>query len=104
MYYDTMAGEYLDVGFRVCYDKSWTELHRCLMIREFQILVLGIPDHNSYFANKPIHEFAESFISPVVLVGPDKPNEYHLNHQATLIIDRLCIEENEWSRLELQTV
>ena len=35
LYYDTKAGEYLDVGFRVCYDRSWTELHRCLMVREF---------------------------------------------------------------------
>ena len=37
LYYDERAGEYLDVGFRVCYDNSWTELHRCLIIREFQL-------------------------------------------------------------------
>ena len=37
LYYDDRAGEYLNVGFRVCYDNSWTELHRCLIIREFQL-------------------------------------------------------------------
>jgi hypothetical protein len=98
-----MAGEYIDVGFRVCYDKSWTELHRCLIIREFQVLVLGLPKHGAFFANKPIEEFAESFITPVILVGPDRSNEFYLNNQAALIIDKLGIKDNNWSLLELET-
>jgi hypothetical protein len=103
LYYDQKAGEYLKVGFRVCYDRSWTELHRCLIIREFQLLVLAMPSHEAIFANKPIFEFAESFISPVILVGSDRPNEYYLNSQAALIADKLCIKDNEWSRLDLAT-
>ena len=98
-----MAGEYLNVGFRVCYDKSWTELHRCLIIREFQILVLGFPEHGTLFANKPIEEFAESFISPVVLVGPDRPDEFYINSQAALLINELEIKDGLWSKLAMQT-
>jgi hypothetical protein len=73
MYYDERAGDYLEVGFRLCEDTEWLELHRCLMEREFQILVLGYVDRDAKFARKPIVEFAESFVCPVVLVGPDHP-------------------------------
>lgn len=104
LYYDNMAGEYLKVGFRVCYDKSWTELHRCLIIREFQILVLGMPKHGATFANKPIEDFAESFVSPVILVGPDRPNQFYLNDQAALLIDKLGMKNEEWSKLEFEHV
>ncbi len=30
LYYDERAGDYLEIGFRLCYDDSWRELHRCL--------------------------------------------------------------------------
>ncbi len=100
IYYDKRAGEYLKVGFRVCYDKSWTELHRCLLIREFQVLVLGYPEFGAYFAKYPIEEFAEKFISPVVLVGPDSPDQFFLNHQAVQLVDKLGLEDKQWSELE----
>jgi len=100
MYYDQRAGDYLDVGFRLCYDNSWKELHRCLMIREFQLLVLGYLEMDSIFAKKPIEEFADSFVCPVVLVGPESPRQLRLNRQAALLVDRLGIEEGTWSRIE----
>ncbi len=53
LYYDRRAGDYLEVGFRLCYDDSWTELHRCLMIREFQLLVLAVPDRPPVFRGNP---------------------------------------------------
>lgn len=99
LYYDHRAGEYLDVGFRVCYDDSWTELHKCLMIREFQLLVLGYTKKGAVFAKKPIEEFANNFISPVILVGPDDPTQYYLNHQAELLSFNLGIS-NEKIRSE----
>jgi hypothetical protein len=103
LYYDKRSGEYLKVGFRVCYDRSWTELHRCLLIREFQVLVLGYTEFNAYFARYPIEEFAEKFISPVVLVGPDRPDQFFLNHQAVQLVDKLGLENKEWIELEAVT-
>jgi len=102
-YYDQRAGEYLKVGFRVCYDKSWTELHRCLLIREFQVLVLGYPQFGSHFAKYAIEEFAEKFISPVVLVGPDSPDQFFLNHQAVQLVDKLGLVNKNWIELEAVT-
>ena len=76
---------------RLCADNEWTELHRCLMIREFQVLVSTYPRQRATFARKSIEEFAGSFICPVVLKGPDRPNQFKLNEPAALFVDKLAI-------------
>ncbi|MGD8362715.1 MAG: universal stress protein [Gemmatimonadota bacterium] len=93
LYYDDRAGDYLEVGFRLCEDNEWLELHRCLVDREFQILVLGYPARDACFGGKPMEEFAESFVCPVVLVGPDDPRHFHLNEAAALISDKLGLPD-----------
>jgi hypothetical protein len=101
MYYDDRAGDYLEVGFRLCEDNEWLELHRCLVDQEFQILVLGYPDGNARFSGKPMEEFAESFICPVILVGPDHPRQFHLNGAAALISEKLALPDGSWERVGL---
>jgi len=103
LYYDQRAGDYLKVGFRLCEDREWTELHRCLVIREFQVLVLGYVGPSATFAGRPIEEFAHSFVSPVVLVGPNSHDELRLNSRAALIADKLGIPEGTWSLIEHQS-
>lgn len=88
-YYDELAGDYLEVGFRLCENNEWTELHRCLVKREFQVLVLGYPSERALFGGRPILEFASVFVSPVVLVGPHRADEFYLNASAVLMADRL---------------
>ncbi|MEW5993095.1 MAG: universal stress protein [Candidatus Zixiibacteriota bacterium] len=100
LYYDERAGDYLDVGFRLCEDNEWTELHRCLLIREFQVLVLGYPSVAATFAGRPIEEFADAFVCPVVLVGPGSPHQYHLNSRAEIIAYKLGLPSGGWSRIE----
>lgn len=104
LYYDNLAGEYLDVGFRVCYDDSWTELHRCLLIREFQLLVLGYTKKGAYFAKKSIEEFANDFISPVILVGPDKPEQLSFNSRAALLAPILGLDKERFTNLEVVNI
>ena len=101
LYYDQRAGDYLEVGFRLCEDNEWKELHRCLADREFQILVLGYPGPDARFAGKPMEEFADSFVCPVVLVGPGEPKQFHLNAGAALIHDKLGIPKGSWKKIEL---
>ena len=38
---------------------------------------------------KPLEEFADTFVCPVVLIGPSSPHEFRLNSPARLIADRL---------------
>ncbi len=92
-------GDYLDAGFRVCEDEEWTELHRCLCTREFQVLVLGVPGYDAVFGGQPIADFARGFVCPVVLVGPNRPETIHLNDPAALLTDALGLEPCTWVRL-----
>ncbi|MBZ0265397.1 hypothetical protein K8I28_12095 [bacterium] len=94
-YYDSRLEDYVDVGFRLCENNEWTELHRCLVKREFDVLVLCNPHDDATFVGKPLPVFANSFVSPVILVGP-KPEEYLLNRQAAMLVDRLGLENMEW--------
>lgn len=104
IYYDYRAGEYLGVGFRICYNDSWTELHQCLLAREFQLLVLPYPKKGILFAGRPIEDFSSSFISPVVLVGPDDPAQLSLNSGAAMLAPVLGLNEEKWLRSEITAI
>jgi hypothetical protein len=91
LYYDALAGDYLEIGFRLCHDDGWHELHRCLCAREFQLLVLAHPAPEATFCGKPIADFADRFVCPVALVGPERPDQVHLNSSAELLADRLTL-------------
>lgn len=93
LYYEDRLGDYLDVGFRLCEDNEWTELHRCLSKREFQLLVLAMPDMGATFGRRDLVEFAQGFVCPVALVGPSKPTEISLNDPARLISYRVGIDQ-----------
>jgi hypothetical protein len=101
LYYDELAGEYLEIGFRLCFDDSWRELHRCLASREFQILILANPESKALFSRKPIEKFADGFICPVILVGPERPEQFRLNSRAVLLIDNLGIPAGKWEQIEV---
>jgi hypothetical protein len=98
LYYDKRAGEYLNIGFRECCEDSWTELHRCLKISEFQLLILGYTKKGAVFVRKPIEEFANDFISPVILVGPKYFDQICLNNQAALLSYELGIPEAKYTK------
>jgi hypothetical protein len=100
MYYEDRAGDYLDVGFRLCEDNEWLELHRCLVDDEFQALILGYVGREATFSGKPIEEFASSFICPVVLVGPDISIQFHVNEPAALISHKLGFAEDSWEEIQ----
>lgn len=97
LYYDKRAGEYLNIGFRECYEDSWTELHRCLKISEFQLLILGYTKKGDVFVKKPVEEFANDFISPVILVGPKYSDQLCLNNQAALLSFELGIQDEKYT-------
>jgi hypothetical protein len=103
-YYDERLGDYVEAGFRVCENEEWTELHRCLCKREFQVLVLALPGSDPVFSGRPIRDFVRSFVCPVVLVGPDRPDELYLNDPAALLSDAMGLEPGRWNRLAVPAV
>ncbi len=100
LYYDDKAGDFLEVGFRLCYDDSWRELHRCLANREFQLLVLAKPEPDAWFCRYPIDTFAERFICPVALVDADVVAPIRLNRTAALMSDRFHVPAGTWEPIE----
>jgi len=89
-YYDDLLADYLDVGFKICLSARHNlELRRCLREKDYQLLIIPYKDRGISFGNMSIEEFAYRFIAPVILVGPDQPNQYFLNNPARLIADSL---------------
>ncbi len=92
-HYDERLGDYLNVGFRLCANgRHNRELRRCLMRKEWQILILPYTETGANFGGMPIEEFAYRFISPLMLVGPDDPRQIRVNAAAMLVKDWLDSE------------
>ena len=98
-YYDEKLGDFVEAGFRVCEDFVDTELRRCLFRREYQVMVLGYLGYGATFADDSIEAFAYRFNGPVVLVGPDRPDQLYLNPPARLVGWRLGLSEDGWTPL-----
>ena len=100
MYYDERAG---DSGGRVQAVREQRVVGVAPMPGRpgVQILVLGHLGPEARFAWKPMEEFADSFVCPVILVGPDNPRQVQLNGAAALISDKLGLPENAWHKVEL---
>ncbi len=102
MSYEEAAGDFTNIGFRLCHDNGWKELHRCLCNRQFQLLVLARPTEDAWFLGKPIEEFAKGFICPTILVGPDKDTVIQANPSADMLhedINETCGGNQDWARL-----
>lgn len=97
LHYDERLGDYLDVGFRLCEKREWIELHRCLCKHEFQLLVLARPSLDATFGERLLTEFADDFVCPVILVGPDAETELTLNEPARLMAYRLGLDDEDYS-------
>jgi hypothetical protein len=97
MRYDAIAGDFLNMGFRLCHDNGWSELHRCLLHREFQMLVLARPAEHVDFLGKPIEQFAREFISPTILVGPGEHDFILGNEVANLVCRQVDFPWRRWN-------
>lgn len=100
-YYDFWLEDFVKVGFRLCEGNEGAELLRCLHRKEYDLLVLGYVERGADFGGEPIEKFAAKFRVPVIMVGPDKPNSYHLNKRAVEIVDQLGVKEGDWKLIEV---
>lgn len=93
IYYDRALGDFVNVGFRLCEGDEDPELRRCLLLRkEYDLLVLAYEGYHCHFGEKRIEEFAESMPCPVVLVGPERPDQYYVNTPGKTWVPRLGLE------------
>ena len=93
-YYDTRLGDFYEVGFKLCTRHGHNfELKSCLFKNQFQILVIPYSSHDMQMDNTPIQHFARNFVAPVILVGPERATQYHLNYPACLLAEYKSLPE-----------
>ena len=85
--WDERLGDFIEVGYRVCeHGRHKLELCRCLKRREYQLLIIPYLARDVSFGNMTIEEFAHRFVAPVLLVGPERPDQYYLNPPARMLL------------------
>jgi hypothetical protein len=100
LYYDQRLGDYVEVGFRLCLGDEDPELRRCLLVRkEYDVLMVPYPRYGCAFGQRPLLEFADSMPCPVVLVGPERPDQLFLNSAAHLLADTILPSGVAWEPL-----
>lgn len=98
--FDPKLGDYVDVGFRLCEGSNEIELRKCFKKGDYEVLVIGYNSKGADFGGTTtIEEFASKFKGPVILVGPDSPDSYYLNHQAEMMLDQLLIPKEKSNRI-----
>ena len=101
LYYDSLLGDYVDVGFRLCEGDEDPELRRCLLFsKDYDILVLAYEGYRCKFGNRSIEEFAESITCPTVLVGPESRDDIYLNTAGGLWLETLGLTDRSWHHIE----
>ncbi len=100
-YYDDRLGDFLNVGSRICEGVVNRELRSCLVKREYQMLVLGYRDYGAIFSGRPIEEFATSLPFPVLLAGPERPDQLFANPPALLLAEQQHVQQEDWAPIEL---
>lgn len=96
--YEDKLGDFLIAGFRLCEENEWSELHRCLRKREFQVLVLPWPRRGCSFGRRPLERFVEAFVCPIIAIGPESPYVITVNPPAVQIVEQIGLAVNGgWS-------
>ncbi|MBI5249062.1 MAG: universal stress protein [Desulfomonile tiedjei] len=100
--FDERLGDYIKVGFRLCEGNNEWELMKCFKKGDYEALVIGYDAKGADFGDATtIEEFSENFRGPVVLVGPDRPDFYHVNREAETRLYELLIPDGKWNRIKL---
>jgi len=97
MTYDDRLGDYEDVGFRLCEGSDEWELKKCFKRGDYEVLVIGYQEKGADFGGTTtIEEFASRFHAPLILVGPDTPDQFFINEKAKDFLDQLDIPDGKW--------
>ncbi|HMK33711.1 MAG TPA: universal stress protein [Desulfomonilaceae bacterium] len=98
--FDERLGDYVDVGFRLCEGADEIELRRCFRKGDYDILVIGYNARGASFGGTTtIEAFATEFKAPVILIGPDSPESFHLNNAAAQQVDDLMLADKKWEKI-----
>jgi hypothetical protein len=104
-YFEPKLGNFTDVAFKLCEGMYQVELTRCFRQNLLDLVVLGYPPNDlTTSAEQPLEDFAAHLNYPLVIVGPDKPDQFLVNHAVQDWLDELQLPENRWNAIEFPVI
>lgn len=101
-YYDAKLGDFTQVAFKLCEGLYQVELVRCFRQHLLDLVLMGyqLPDDRAASGEQSLESFALQLPYPLVIVGPDRPEQFWLNPAALTCLDDLQLPAGSWTPLE----
>jgi hypothetical protein len=100
-FFEPKLGDFTDVAFKLCEGIYQVELTRCFRQHLLDLVVMGYRDDEQRSSGEqPLEVFASHLHYPLIIVGPDDPNQFQLNQAAEGCLDELELPEGSWQVIE----
>jgi hypothetical protein len=101
-YYDARLGDFEQAAFKLCEGLYQVELVRCFRQHLLDLVVMGYqtPSEQDVSSEQPLEDFALRTDYPLVIVGPQSPDQYLINPPAFQWLDDLLLPEGSWKLIE----
>lgn len=101
-YYEPLLGDFTNVAFKLCEGLYQVELTRCLRQNLLDLVVMGyqLPTSEDASVEQPLVTFAQHLPYPMLLIGPQRPDQFWLNAAAYDLIHDLNLAEGHWQLLD----
>jgi hypothetical protein len=104
-YYDPQLADFTQIAFKLCEGMYQVELVRCLRQNLLDLVVMGYqkPEEEAVSGEQALEDFAFHLPYPMVIVGPDRADQFVLNRAAQKWINELALPEGSWRLIEPAT-
>ncbi len=105
--YESQLGDFTNVAFKLCEGHYQVELTRCLRQNLLDLVVMGYqqtPVLEDVSVEQPLTTFAQHLPYPMLLVGPQRPDQFWLNALAQNLLSDLNLPEGSWQILDSAAV
>jgi len=100
-YFEPKLWDFTNVAFKLCEGMYQVELTRCFRQNLLDLVVLGYPSEDlTISAEQPLEKFAVQLSYPLVIVGPDAPDQFILNQASQSWLAELQLPEGSWKVIE----
>jgi hypothetical protein len=97
-YYEPKLGDFTQVAFKLCEGMYQVELTRCLRQNLLDLVVMGYqrPEDQTVSGEQTQENFALHLPYPIVIVGPESPDQFLINQAAEKLLDELQLPQGSW--------
>jgi len=97
-YYEPKLGDFTQVAFKLCEGMYQVELTRCLRQNLLDLVVMGYQslEDQAVSSAQGQESFALHLPYPIIIVGPDSPDQFIINTAAEEWLDELGLPEGSW--------